>query len=211
MRGLLLSGLAALVALSSPAAAQERAPVPAGGANPLCTFHGDGCEAPPAKWTWQRLEPKTGAYSVALPCDETQANAFGEVLAMSRASFPAGATRACMKATSGFTATLIGFTALPNGAKTPELEKLLKGAPDLFTAFTSRDTVKAIPVTTYKGRRAAINVIEKDGARTKVLIVEAGKFALVMLVADIRADFPGTREEGDVATEHFINSLEIAQ
>lgn len=212
MRDLLLSGLAAVAVLSSPARAEEPAPAPAKDApNPLCTFHGEGCEAPPAEWAWQRLATKAGAYSVELPCDERQANAFGQLLSISDAGLPAGSTRACMKASSGFTAMQIGLTSLPDDAKTPEIEAMLKGAPDMFTAFTQNAMKGSVPETTFKGLRAAFKTIEKDGASTRIAVIEAGKFALIMLVADIRDGFPGTREEADAATERFLNSLEIAE
>jgi len=209
---LLLWALAGSLALCAPAAAQEAAaPAPKSEGNVLCKFHGEGCEAPPADWTWNRSEPKIGVYSVEIPCDERQAAAFGQVMAVGKPGFPAGSTRACMKATSGFTATLIGLTALPDDTKSPETDALLNGAPDLFTAFAEKTVKGTVPLTSFKGRRAAINTLEKNGGRTKVAIVEVGKFALIMLVADVRPDFPGTPEEASAATERFFDSLEIAE
>jgi hypothetical protein len=208
----LLLALAGLVAFGAPAAAQDAALKPDNEASSaICRFHGEGCAAAPAEWAWQRSEPKIGVYSVEIPCDARQAVAFGQILAVGKPGFPAGNTRACMKASSGFTATLLGLTALPDDTKSPETDALLQGAPDLFTAF-SQNTVKgSVPLTTFKGRRAAINSIEKDSGRTKVAIIEVGRFALVMLIADIRADFPGTPEEAAAVTDRFFDSLEIAE
>jgi hypothetical protein len=209
---MLLAAFALAGVEAAPVLAQDGpAAAPKAEANPLCTFHGEGCEAPPAAWTWQRLEAKIGVFSVELPCDERQANAFGQVLAISKAGFPPASTRACMKASSGFTAALIGLTALPDDTKTPETEALLKGAPDMFTGFAQNTMKGSVPETTFKGRRAAFRSIEKDGALTRVAVIEAGKFALIMLVADIRSDFPGTPEETDAAVNRFFASLEIAE
>lgn len=211
MRFVSLLLLAALGGLSAPASAQE-SPSADDKSGAICRFHGDGCAAPPAEWAWKRLEPKIGVYSVEIPCDERQAAAFGQVLAVGKPGFPVGSTRACMKASSGFTATLIGLTALPDDTKSAETDALLRGAPDLFTAFAQQTAEKAVPVTTFKARRAAMNMIEKaDGGRSKVAIIEVGRFALLMLIADIRADFPGTREEAEAVTERFFASLEIAE
>ncbi len=207
--GLIL--VAALAGLGAPVCAQQAAAPAKDAAKALCSFHGEGCEAPPVEWAWQRLEPKIGAFSVELPCDERQADAFGQVLAISKASFPAGSTRACMKATSGFTATLIGFTAMPDDSEGPEIERLLRGAPDLFTSFAQQTRDNSIAETVFKGHRAAINTIEKEGRRTKVAVIEVGRFGIIMLLADINSDFPGTPEEADTAVERFFESLEIAE
>ncbi|MFZ9396710.1 MAG: hypothetical protein ACO25F_11705 [Erythrobacter sp.] len=204
--------LAAIGAACAPLSAQEAGPAPSGdSANPLCTFHGEGCSAPPAEWTWQRLEPEVGVFSVELPCDERQADAFGQVLAISQASLPVGSTRACMKASSGFTAVLIGLAALPDDTKSPETDRLLGGAPDLFTALSKQNSENPVPEVTFKGRRSMIKTVEKEAARTKIAVIEVKRLALIMLIADIRADFPGTREEADTAADRFFNSLEIAE
>jgi hypothetical protein len=209
--------------LAAPAAAQYVPPAPGtaapavqppaarGSANPLCTFHGPGCDAPPAAWEWQRLSPATAAFSVELPCDAEQAGRFGEIIAMSRAKFPGNATRACMKASSGFVATIVGFpgTAVET-AQQAELDAMLNGAPDLFTAFIAQTAASNVTPVTFKGRRAVANTIEKPDRRTRVMIVEVGPTAVIMITADINADFPGTRGEADAAVERFIQSLEIA-
>lgn len=212
MRVACFSLLAVATCLAAPAAAQDT-PTTASKEepNPICQFHGEGCGAPPAEWAWQRSEPKIGVYSVEMPCDERQAAAFSQLLAFGGTGLAAGSTRACMKATSGFTATLIGFTALPDDTKSPETDALLKGAPDFFTAFTEQTVKESVPLTTFKGRRAAIKANETDDGRNKVAIIEVGKFALVMLIADIRSDFSGTPEEADAAMERFFDSLEIAE
>jgi hypothetical protein len=207
---LMLAAFAGLGAPAAPAMAAESVPAE-GQPSALCRFHGAGCEAPPAEWSWQRLEPRVGGFSVELPCDAKQANAFGQVLAISRAKFPAANTRACMKATSGFTATLIGFVSLPDDTQHPDIDNFLSGAPDMFTAFLQRGLGKGVPETTLKGRRAIMNTIEKPEGRSKVAIVELGRFGIVMLTADIRSQFPGTREEADAAMERFVGSLEITE
>jgi hypothetical protein len=214
---------ALLCALAAPAAAQYVPPAPGAAApavqppartaagNPLCTFHGPGCDAPPAAWEWQRLSPATAAFSVELPCDAEQAGRFGELMAMSRARFPGNATRACMKASSGFVATLVGYAAT---VTTPEeqadIAAMLNGAPDLFSAFMAQTGTSSVTPTAFKGRRAVANTIEKPDRRTRVMIVEVGTHAVIMITADINTDFPGTREEADAAVERFIQSLEIA-
>lgn len=215
----------ALAMLTAPAAAQYVPPAPGSApaqpvvqppartaaGNPLCTFHGPGCDAPPAAWEWQRLSPATAAFSVELPCDAEQAGRFGEVVAMSRAQFPGKATRACMKASSGFVATIVGFpgTAV-EPAQQAEVDAMLNGAPDLFSAFMAQTTASSVAVTTFKGRRAVVNTIEKPDRRTRVMIIEVGPHAVIMITADINPDFPGTHQEADAAVERFIQSLEIA-
>jgi hypothetical protein len=216
---------ALLCALAAPAAAQYVPPAPGtvpaerrvmapartDAGNPLCTFHGPACDAPPAAWEWQRLSPATAAFSVELPCDAGQAERFGEIIAMSRAKFPGKSTRACMKASSGFVATIVGFpgTAV-DPAQQAELDVMLSGAPDLFSAFMAQTTASSVTPTTFKGRRAVGNIIEKPDRRTRVMIIEVGPYAVIMITADINPDFPGTREEADAAVERFIQSLEIA-
>lgn len=206
----LFAAFAGLFSLGAPAAAQDAADAPANDEpSAICRFHGDGCNAPPSEWSWQRLEPRTGTYSVEIPCDERQAAAFGQIMAMGPSSFPAGSTRACMKASALFTATLIGLTDLPDDTKSPETDALLKGAPDLFTAITVQPSKTPVAVTTIEGRRVATRSDDKNGNRTKVAIMEVDKFAVIMLLADIRSDFPGTPEDADAATARFIDSLEI--
>jgi hypothetical protein len=208
--------------LAAPAAAQYVPPAPgtapavqpparSDAANPLCTFHGPGCDAPPAAWAWQRLSPSTAAFSVELPCDAGQADRFGDIVAMSRARFPGKATRACMKASSGFIATVVGFPGdTLDPAQQAELDAMLSGAPDLFSAFVAQTTASGVTPTNFKGRRAVANTIEKPDRRTRVMIIEAGPHAVIMITADINPDFPGTRAEADAAVERFIQSLEIA-
>jgi hypothetical protein len=196
---------------SAPAAPAVQPPARTASGNPLCTFHGPGCDAPPAAWAWQRLSPQAAAFSVELPCDADQAGRFGEIIAMSRARFPGKATRACMKASSGFVATLVGYAGT---VTTPEeqadIAAILNGAPDLFSAFMAQTGTSSVTPTTFKGRRAVANTIEKPDRRTRVMIVEVGPTAVIMITADINPDFPGTREEADAAVERFIQSLEIA-
>lgn len=179
-------------------------------ANPLCDVHGEGCSAAPADWAWNRHEPRVGGYSVELPCDAAQADRFSALLAISRANFPAGYTRACMKATSGFTSVLIGFLEVPEAGVPADLAALMDGAPDLFTAFVQQGLGAGVPETTFKGRRALANTIERADRRTRVVIVEVGQFGIIMLSADINSDFPGSRDEGDALMERFLESLEIA-
>lgn len=210
MRGGLLAALAVSVAVWAPASAQEASP-PRVEANPLCDVHGDGCSAPPAQWTWHRLEPRVGGYSVEVPCDAGQADRFSQLLAISRANFPAGYTRACMKAAAGFSATLIGFSAVPDDGVPPDLEAMMRGAPDLFTAFVQQGVARGVPETVFKGRRALITNIERADRRSKVALVEVGQFGVILLTADIDSDFPGTREDADVAVERFFQSLEFAE
>ena len=196
---------------TAPAASAVQPPARAAAGNPLCTFHGPGCDAPPAAWEWQRLSPATAAFSVELPCDAAQAGRFGELMAMSRAKFPGNATRACMKASSGFVATIVGFPgSTVDPAQQAELDPLLRGSSDLFSAFVAQTSASGITPTTFKGRRAIANTIEKPDRRTRVMIVEVGTHAVMMITADINSDFPGTREEADAAVERFIQSLEIA-
>lgn len=215
----------ALAMLGAPAAAQYVPPAPGappaasaaqppsarGSANVLCTFHGPGCDAPPAAWQWQRLSPATASFSVELPCDADQAGRFGEIIAMSRAQFPGKSTRACMKASSGFVATMVGFPGTTHTeAQQAEIDAMLNGAPDLFSSFLEQTTASPVATTMFKGRRAVANTIEKPDRRTRVMIIEAGPAAVIMITADINPDFPGTREEADAAVERFIQSLEIA-
>jgi hypothetical protein len=116
-----------------------------------------------------------------------------------------------MKASSGFVATIVGFpgTAVDPGQQA-ELDVMLSGAPDLFSAFVAQTTASSVTPTTFKGRRAVANTIEKADRRTRVMIIEVGTHAVIMITADINPDFPGTREEADAAVERFIQSLEIA-
>ena len=114
-----------------------------------------------------------------------------------------------MKATALFTATMVGLAALPDDTKSPQTDALLKGAPDLFTAITGQPSKTPVLVTTINGRRAAIRTEEKNGNRTKVAVIELGKFAVILLLTDIRQDFPGTPEEADAAVSRFIDSVEI--
>ncbi len=165
---------------TAPAAPVVQPPSARGSANPLCTFHGPGCDAPPAAWEWQRLSPSTAAFSVELPCDADQAGRFGEIIAMSRANFPGKSTRACMKASSGFIATLVGFPAPASGPEQQvEIDAMLNGEPDLFSAFVAQTKASSATTMSFKGRRAIANTT-------------------------------GTREEADAAVERFIQSLEIA-
>lgn len=203
----LLAACAAIGASYAPAVARDDVP-PQVEANPLCQFHGEGCSALPAEWTWQRHEPRTGTYSVEIPCDEVQADAFGQIMALSRAGFPAGNTRACIKATSGFTATLVGVAVLPEDATRPT--SMLKGQADLFSALVEETAASGAQVTTFKGRRALINTIDKADRRSRIVIVEVGQYGVILLSADILAGFPGTREDGDGLADRFIQSLEIA-
>lgn len=208
LRFFIVATLGVLGSIGVSSSAQEA--VPAGDSNPLCRFHGPDCAAPPAEWQWQRLTPSIGTYSVELPCNAQQADAFGQILAISRARFPAGATRSCMKAAAGFTSTMVGLTALPDGDVPPEIERLLDGAPDLFTTFLRNVRASGAVETGFMGRRAVMNTIERDDRRTRVMLVEAGQYAVIMLNADISSNFPGTREEADAAVERFFQSLEIA-
>lgn len=194
-----------------PAASAVQPPSARGSANPLCTFHGPGCDAPPSAWAWQRLSPSAGVFSVELPCDADQAGRFGEIVAMSRAQFPGKSTRACMKASSGFIATTVGFPGTTHTeAEQAEIDAMLNGAPDLFSAFMAMTAASPVTPTMFKGRRAVANTIEKPDRRTRVMLVEVGPAAVIMITADINPDFPGTREEADAAVERFIQSLEIA-
>ncbi len=81
----------------------------------------------------------------------------------------------------------------------------------MFTAFLQRGVGKDVPVTKFKGRRAITNTIEKADRRSKVVLVEVGRFGIILLTADILEDFPATREEGDAAAQRFLDSLEIAE
>lgn len=202
------SALTAIGAVCASASAQEFASAKVD-SKPLCALHGDGCDAPPAQWAWQRFEPRVGGFSVEIPCNGKQADAFGQLLAMSRAKFPASNTRSCMKAAAGFSATLVGFSALPDDATPPD--DLLRGAPDMFTAFVQQGVNKGIPETTFKGRRAIANTIEKADRRSKVVVVEAGRYGIILLTADILEGFPGTREEADTAADRFLSSLEFVE
>lgn len=116
-----------------------------------------------------------------------------------------------MKAAAGFTSTMVGLTALPEGGAPPEAERLLNGAPDLFTSFLRQTSGTGAVETSYKGRRAVSNTIEREGRRTRVMLVDAGQYAVIMLTADIMSDFPGTREAADAAVERFFQSLEFAE
>jgi hypothetical protein len=206
-----LSLMAALatIAAGGPIAASPQAPSPPD-SNPLCVFHGEGCYAPPAAWIWERLEPSAGGFSVELPCAPEQADRFGPVLAMTPGKFSPAATRACMKNTSAFMASMIGFAGdtLESGMQA-EIDTMLDGASDLFTAFVRKTRGSSASETSYKGRRAVMNTIEKEHRRTRVMLVEVGPYGVIMLTVDINSDFPGTREEGDAAMERFISSLEI--
>lgn len=116
-----------------------------------------------------------------------------------------------MKAAAGFTTTLVGLTALPEGGVPPEAERLLNGAPDLFSTFLRQTSGTGAVESSYKGRRAVSNVIEREGRRTRVMLVEVGQYAVVLLTADIMSDFPGAREDADAAVERFVQSLEFAE
>jgi hypothetical protein len=86
----------------------------------------------------------------------------------------------------------------------------LNGSPDLFSAFLKRTRESGVSETTFQGRRAIKNTIERPDRRTRVILVEVGPSGVIMLTAEIKSDFPGTREEADAAMERFIESLEIA-
>ncbi len=205
----MLAVFAAGGALGAPAQAQEAAP-PRVSANPLCDVHGEGCSAAPADWAWQRLQPRSSGYSVEVPCDAEQADRFALLLGISRAQFPPANTRACMKESAGFTATLIGYASPPADGVPADLEALMQDAPDLFTAFVRQGLGNGVPETSFKGRRALANTIERADRRSRVVIVEVGQFGIIMLSADINSGFPGTRDEADAAMERFLESLEIA-
>lgn len=197
--------------LGSPASAQE-AKDDAKKPNPICTFHGDGCDDAPSKWSWERSEPKIGVYSVELPCNDKQADAFGRLLAISKAQFVAGSTRACMKDAAGFTASLIGFPDLPDGATPPNVDELLKGEPDLFSAFVKQiSDGKEIPVTEIHGRRAIVNIVEKADSYSKIALIEVSRFGVLMIIGDIREGLEVSRVEGDALIDRFFDSLEFTQ
>ncbi len=214
MRGLEISfvvALAGLFALGTPALAQDAKPA-AEDTSSICTFVGESCSAPPSDWNWQRLEPRIGVYSVEIPCNAKEADAGGRLLAMTPGQFQAGATRACMKASSGFIATLIGFAELPDGPRPAEVDELLQGEPDLFSAMMKNISDREeIPQTAIAGRRAIVNTIEKPVGYSKVAIIEVSQFGVLMIIGDIRKQLEVSREEGDAMIERFFNSLEFVE
>ena len=197
-------------AMGMPASAQD---ADDGASSAICTFHGEGCDAAPSDWVWQRLEPRIGVYSVELPCDEQQANAFGQLLAMSRAPFVAGSTRACMKAAADFTVSLIGFADLPDDAtRPPEVDELLQGAPDAFSAIVKRVSGEVeVPETSLNGRRAIVHTVERGDGYSRVAIVEISQFGVLMVNAGIRSGLDVTRAEGDAMIDRFFESLVFAE
>ena len=204
----LFGALIALGAMSTPAVAQgvDRA------ANPVCAFHGEGCDAPPSEWSWNRLEPRVGVYSVELPCDERQADAFGSLMARTPGRFETGATRACMKDSALFTASLLGFAELPEGARPPGLDALLNGAPDVFTGFVQRvGAGQEIPQVEINGRRAIFNTVEREDGYSRVAIIEVSQFGVLLLTGDIRDGLGVTRAEGEALLDRFFDSLEFAE
>ena len=153
--------------------------------NPICTVHGEGCADAPDQWAWERLEPRIGVYSVELPCNAEQADAFGGLLAISKAPFVAGSTRACMKDAAAFTSSLMGFADL-------------------------RDDATDIAETTINGRRAIMNTVEKKDGYSKVAIIEVSRFGVLIIIGDIRKGLAVSREEGDALIARFFDSLEFA-
>ncbi len=207
----LCAALFGSVAISVPASAQEAGAEDVA-SSAICTFHGEGCAAPASEWTWERLEPRVGVYSVELPCNSQQANAFGQLLANSRAPFEAGSTRACMKAAAGFTAALVGFAGLPDGAVPPEAEQMLQGEPDMFSVFVrqvARD--QEIPVISVDGRRTILNNLENDNGYSRVAIIEVSQFGILVLNGNIRTGLGVTRAEGDALFDRFFDSLEFVE
>lgn len=204
------AALAGLGAICAPVAAQDAQP-PQVEKNPLCDVHGDGCAAAPAEWTWQRHTPAVGGFSVELPCDQRQTDVFAFIMSVSRAKFPATNTRPCFKAAAGSSATLIGVKDATGDTPPVSIAPMLADQPDMFTAFTAQGVGKGIPETTFMGRRAIANTLEKPDRRSRVVLVEVGRYAVILLTADIDSTFPGTREEGDAVAERFLQSLEIAE
>jgi hypothetical protein len=211
LRTLITAAFALLGLLASPVSAQE-----VGGdakdVNPICTFHGDGCADASSKWSWARLSPDVGIFSVELPCDKRQADSFGRLLAMSKAPFVAGSTRACMKDAAGFTSSLLGFPDLPDGTTPPNAEELLNGEPDFFSAFVKQiSDGKEVAQTTISGRRAITNLVEKDDGYSKIAVIEVSRFGVLMITGDIRDGLEVSREEGEALIARFFNSLEFAE
>jgi hypothetical protein len=206
----LCAAFVGLGAICAPVAAQDAQP-PLVEKSPLCVMHGDGCSAPPSEWMWLRQTPAVGGFSVELPCDQRQVDAFAYVMSVSRAKFPATNTRPCFKSAAGFSATLIGVKDATGDTPPASIAHMLGNQPDMFTAFTAQGVGKGIAETTYMGRRAIANTIDKPDRRSRVVLVEAGRYAVILLTADIDSTFPGTREEGDAAAERFLQSLEIAE
>lgn len=211
MKAVFPAALAGLALLASPASAQK-AEGDDKELSSVCTFHGDGCDDAPSQWSWERLGPKIGVFSVELPCNEQQADAFGQLLALSKAPFLAGSTRACMKDAAAFTSSLMGFADLPDGAAPPNADELLRGEPDFFSAFVKQISGKEeIPVTEINGRRAIVNIVEKADGYSKIAIIEVSRFGVLMIIGDIREGLEVSREEGDALIDRFFNSLEFAE
>ena len=199
------------VTLATPAVAQQ--PVAIGKSdNGICSIHGEGCDAAPAEWNWERHEPRIGVYSVELPCDGRQADAFARLLALTPGQFQAGASRACMKAGAGFTASMIGFVDLPNDTMPSEMEAMMAGSPDVFTAFKQRINLRVeTPETAIDGRRAVQRTVERADGYSRVAIIEVSQYGVLLMLGDIRDPLGVSREEGEALLDRFFNSLEFTK
>jgi hypothetical protein len=206
----MLASLAASGAPGAHAHAQEAA-LATVSANPICEVHGEGCSAPLADWSWQRLGSRSGGFSVELPCDAEQTERLTLLLEFTSPVFRPEYTRACMKQAGAFVASLYGYVGVAAGNEPADPDGLLQDAPDLFTALERRGILSGGQETLFQGRRAYVITIENARFRSRAIWVQAGRFGIILLKTDIISAFPATRSEADAAMERFLESLEIAE
>ncbi len=199
------------LALASPAYAQG-AEVRPNGDHSLCPVQGEVCDTPPIEWVWYRFEHKSGHYSVELPCAEVST---GGSLFSSGTTL--GDTGMCWMDSSAFIAELGGVAeALDlddiSDTDRARLDKLLNGAPDLFTALVNRVSGdESAKQTTIQGHRAIVKSLERAGGYGRVASIEISRFRQLTLSADIQNELNVSREQGEALIDRFFNSAEFPE